>query len=69
MKINIEDIKVGYRLLALDREDYKWYKAEVSMIEESVITLTDVDPISVWQGMIWTTNTDEIQDSTLYKTL
>jgi hypothetical protein len=67
MKINIEDIKVGYRLLAFDLEDYKWYKAEVNQIEGQIITLTDIDPKSPWQGMIWETNPNDIQDVTLYK--
>ncbi len=69
MKINPNDIKIGLKLLSYDMEDHKWYKAEIIGIDEGIITMKDIDDKSDWQGMIWETNSVDIFDITLYKTL
>jgi hypothetical protein len=69
MKLNPDDIKIGLKCLAWDAEECKWYKAEIIDINEDIITLKDIDDKSQWQGMIWETNSVDILDITLYKTL
>lgn len=69
MKIKNNDIKVGLKLMSWDAEDRKWYKSEVIRISEGVITLKDIDIKSEWEGMIWETNSVEMQNITLCKTI
>lgn len=71
MKINTDDIKVGYKLLSKkwDKEDRKWYKTEVIGVEDDIVTLKDIDNNSSCQGMTWESDFDELQEPTLHKQL
>lgn len=69
MKINPEDIKVGYQFKSYDEDDQRWYKTEIKTIVNNKITLVDIDEKSAWQGMEWDTNPTDILDIQLYKQL
>ena len=67
MKINVNDVEVGYRLLTFDEEKKVWYLTEVIRVQPESIMLRDIDQKSDYQGMIWESDFDEIVDVNLYK--
>lgn len=69
MKINVNDVEVGYRLLTFDEEKKVWYLTEVIRVQPESIMLRDIDQKSDYQGMIWESDFDEIVDVNLYKIL
>ena len=69
MKIQVEDIKMGYMFLAFDFEDRKWYRTLVTQVDGKFLTLADIDPLSPFMGMEWLANIEELQDVNEYKAL
>lgn len=69
MKINLNDVKVGYKFLSWDTEDQAWYKTEVLKVVDDVATLKDIDIKSDCEGMIWESDFDELQEVSLHKQL
>ena len=67
MKVERNDIEVGYKLLSFDDDDNKWYRAEVTKITSSRVHLKDIDSNSEWQGMDWDVAWSELGDEKLFK--
>jgi hypothetical protein len=67
MKINKDDVGIGYTFRSYDQDDDKWYLTEIIRMSNNVLTLMDVDPLSAWQGMEWEVSIEDLQDESQHK--
>lgn len=68
-KINIQNVREGFKLKSLDQEDQRWYLTEVIAFNTESVTLKDIDHKSDFQGMVWTDLLMNLEDETQYKEL
>jgi len=67
VQLNIGDIRVGYKFLAKDDDDGKWYLSEIVEVFSDRFIARDISD-SDWDGIEWEILNDEITDTTRYRT-
>jgi hypothetical protein len=67
-QLNIGDIKVGYRFMAHDNDDGKWYLSEITEVFTDRFIAEDISN-GEWGGTEWEIPNEDITDITLYKSL